>query len=326
MTIARRDFITLLGAAAAWPLAARAQQPALPVIGFLGPSGAESPRYVRPFLQGLAETGYVEGRNVAIEYRWAGDRYDLLPALAAELVSRRVAVLVALANVPALTAKAATSTIPIVFLTGADPVEKGLVASLNRPGGNITGVALLNTELLPKRLEVLHELLPSARSIAVLLNPTTADVEIQSREVQAAARTLGVPLHILHASSEGDFDVAFARMAQLKVNGLVIAPDAVFAIRSEQLAAFTLRHGMPAIHAYRDFVTAGGLMSYGGSATEGSRLVGLYTGRILKREKPADLPVQQLTKIELIINLKTAKALGLTFPITLLGRADEVIE
>jgi putative ABC transport system substrate-binding protein len=321
----RREFIAGLGSTAAWPLAAHAQPAPVPVIGFLGSSGAFLP-FVRLFLQGLAETGYVEGRNVAIEYRWAGDRYDLLPALAAELVSRRVAVLVALANVPALTTKAATSTIPIVFLTGADPLEQRLVASLNRPGGNITGVALLNTELLPKRLEVLHELLPSARSIAVLLNPTTPDVETQSREVQAAARTLGVPLHILHASSEGDFDVAFARMAQLKADGLVIAPDAVFSTRSEQLAALTLRHGVPAIHSYRDFVTAGGLMSYGGNVTEGVRLVGLYTGRILKGEKPADLPVQQLTKIELIINLKTAKTLGLTFPITLLGRADEVIE
>jgi putative ABC transport system substrate-binding protein len=211
-------------------------------------------------------------------------------------------------------------------LTAADPVEQGLVASLNRHGGNITGVTLLNTELLPKRVEMLHELLPSARSIAVLLNPTAPNVETQSREVQAAARTLGVQLHILHASSEGDFDAAFARMAQLKADGLVIAPDAVFASRSEKLVALTLRHAVPAIFHFREFVEAGGLMSYGGGSGEAGHLVGLYTGRILNGEKPADLPVQQITRIKLIINLKTAKALGLTFPITLLGRADEVIE
>ena len=246
--------------------------------------------------------------------------------MAAELVSHRVAVLFAPNNVSALAVKAATSTIPIVFTTSEDPVQQGLVASLNRPGGNITGVTLLNTELLPKRLEVLHELLPSARSIAVLLNPTTPNVETQSREVQAAARTLGVGLHIVHASSEGDFDAAFARMTQLKAAGLVIAPDAVFASRSEQLAALTLRHAVPAIQAYREFVMAGGLMSYGGSAAEADHLVGLYTGRILKGEKPADLPVQQITKIELIISLKAAKALGITVPLTLLARADKVIE
>jgi putative ABC transport system substrate-binding protein len=324
--VRRREFIALLGGAAAWPLAARAQQPKMPVIGFLSTFRPRNAPFMSAFLQGLAETGYVEGRNVAIEYLSVGDRYDLVPALVAELVSRRVAVLVASSNVSALPAKAATSTIPIVFLTGADPVERGLVASLNRPGGNITGVTLLSTELLSKRLEVLHELLPSARAIAVLLNPTTPNVGTQSREVLAAARTLGVQLHILHASSEGDFDAAFARMAQRKADGLVIAPDAVFASRSEQLAALTLRHAVPAIQAYRDFVTAGGLMSYGGSVAEYRRSVGLYTGRILKGEKPADLPEQQITKIEFIINLKTAKALGLTFPITLLGRADEVIE
>jgi putative ABC transport system substrate-binding protein len=224
-------------------------------------------------------------------------------------------------------AKAATSTIPIVFLTAADPVEQGLVARLNRPGsGNITGVALLNTELLSKRLEVIHELLPSARNLAALLNPTAPNVETQSREVQAAARTLGVQLHILHASSEGDFDAAFARMAQLKADGLVIAPDALFATRSGQLAALTLRHAVPAIFHFREFVEAGGLMSYGGSSAEFGHLVGLYTGRILKGEKPADLHVQQITKIELIINMKTAKSLGLTFPLNVLGRADEVIE
>jgi putative ABC transport system substrate-binding protein len=301
----------------------RAQQPKMPVIGFVNDASAEA---LRAFLQGLAETGYVEGRNATIEYRSAEARYDLLRALAAELVSNRVAVLVAWSNVSALAAKAATSTIPIVFTTQEDPVGQGLVASLNRPGGNITGATLLNTELLPKRLEVMHELLPSARSIAVLLNPITPNVETQSREVQAAARTLGVQLHILHASSEGDFDAAFARMAQLKADGLVIVPDPLFTLRSEHLAALTLRHAVPAIFQFLKFIEAGGLMSYGGSAAEIGHLVGLYTGRILKGEKPADLPVQQLTKVELIINLKTAKALGLTFPITLLARADEVIE
>ena len=246
--------------------------------------------------------------------------------MAAELVSHRVAVLYAPNNVSALAVKAATSTIPIVFTTAEDPVQQGLVASLNQPGGNITGVTLLNTELLPKRLEVLHELLPSATSIAVLLNPTTPNVETQSREVQEAARTLGVGLHIVHASSEGDFDAAFTRMVQRKADGLVIVPDPLFTLRSEQLAALTLRHAVPAIFQFRKFVEAGGLISYGGSAAEVGHQGGLYTGRILKGEKPADLPVQQITKIELIINLKTAKALGLTFPITLLGRADEVIE
>ena len=320
----RREFITLLGATATWPLAARAQQPEMPVIGFLYGASAEA---VPAFLQGLAETGYVEGRNVAIEYRRAeAPRYDLLRALAAELVSHRVAVLFAPNNVSALAAKAATSTIPIVFTTAEDPVQQGLVASLNRPGGNITGVTLLNTELLPKRLEVLHELLPSARSIAVLLNPTAPNVEAQLREVQAAARTLGVQLHILHASSEGDFDAAFARMVQRKADGLVIVPDPLFTLRSEQLAALTLRHAVPAIFQFRKFVEAGGLISYGGSAAEVGHQGGLYTGRILKGEKPADLPVQQITKIELIISLKAAKALGITVPLTLLARADEVID
>jgi len=320
----RRRFIALLGGAVAWPLAARAQQPGMPAIGFLYGASAEA---VPAFLQGLAETGYVEGRNVAIEYRRAeAPRYDLLRALAAELVSHRVVVLFAPNNVSALAAKAATSTIPIVFTTSEDPVQQGLVASLNRPGGNITGVTLLNTELLPKRLEVLHELLPSARSIAVLLNPTTPNVETQSREVQEAARTLGVRLHIVHASSEGDFDAAFARMVQRKADGLVIVPDPLFTLRSEQLAALTLRHAVPAIFQFRKFVEAGGLMSYGGSATQIGHQVGLYTGRILKGEKPADLPVQQITKIELIISLKAAKALGITVPLTLLARADEVID
>jgi putative ABC transport system substrate-binding protein len=324
----RRDFITLLGGAAAWPFAARAQQGAPPVMGMLGAMG-ELQRSTSPipaFSKGLEEAGFVEGRNLIIEYLGAEGHYDRLPTLAADLVRRPVNVIVALSGPAALSAKAATSTIPIVFLVGGDPVEQGLVATLNRPGGNVTGVTMLNRELLPKRLEVLHELLPSARTIAVLFNPTNPIAGIQSREAEAAARTLGVQLHILHASSEGDFDAAFARMAQLKADGLVIAPDALFVRHKEQLAALTLRDAVPAIYAYREFVEAGGLMSYGDSQAEAGHQVGLYTGRILKGEKPADLPVQQITKIELIINLKTAKALGLTFPITLLGRADEAIE
>jgi putative ABC transport system substrate-binding protein len=322
----RRDFIALVGSAAAWPLAARAQQGALPVMGMLGAGGERSTGPILAFSKGLEQAGFVAGRNLIIEYLGAEGHYDRLPAFAADLVRRRVNVIVALSAVAAYAAKAATSTIPIVFLIGGDPVKQGLVATLNRPGGNVTGVTNLNRELLPKRLEVLHELLPSARTIAVLFNPTNPIAGAQSREAEAAARTLGVQLHTLHASSEGDFDAAFARMAQLKADGLVIAPDAFFSGNTEKVAALTLRHAVPAIYTYREFVEAGGLMSLGDSQAEVGHLAGLYTGRILKGEKPADLPVQQITKIELIINLKTAKALGLTFPITLLGRADEVIE
>jgi putative ABC transport system substrate-binding protein len=321
----RREVIAGLGSAAACPLAARAQQPAMPVIGFLG-GGAPGQGAPAAFRQGLSEAGYVEGRNVAIEYRWAEDQYDRLPALATELVRRRVAVLVAPSNAAALAAKAATSTIPVVFSTGSDPVKLGLVASLNLPGGNITGGTLLNTELLPKRLELLRELLPTATIFAALVNPTNPNAATQSRDLQAAARILGVQLHILHASSEGYFDAIFATMAQLRAAGLVIAPDALLAGRSKQLAALTLRHTLPAIFQFREFVEAGGLMSYGGSSTETSHLVGLYTGRILKGEKPADLPVQQITRVELFLNLKTAKAIGLGMPTALLVRADEVID
>jgi putative tryptophan/tyrosine transport system substrate-binding protein len=326
----RREFIALLGSTAAtWPLAARAQQPAMPVIGFLGPQSPELwASRLRAFHQGLSETGYVEGKNVAIEYRWAKGQYDRLPALAAELVRRQLAVIAVPASTPgALATKAATTTIPIVFYVGSDPVAVGLVDSLARPGGNVTGVTSLGLELGPKRLELLHELVPTATIIALLVNPASPTLaETESREQQTAARRLGLTLHVLHASTEGDIDKAFSILAQLRASALVIGPDEFFNTRSEQLSTLAAGHAVPTIGRYREFASAGGLMSYGGSLTDVHRLVGVYAGRILKGEKPADLPVQQSTKVELVINLKTAKALGLTFPLSLLGRADEVIE
>ena len=325
----RREFIALAGAAAGLPLAVRAQQPAMPVVGFLGSASRE--QYVSPvraFQQGLGETGYVEGRNVAIEYRWADDQYDRLPALAAGLVDRHVAVIAATGGSPAaLAAKRATTTIPIVFQIGVDPVGAGLVGSLNRPGGNVTGFVNLALEVGPKRLELFHELMPAATVVALLVNPTSPAVaEKVQTDMQAAARTLGLKLHVLHASSERDFESVFAAVVQLQAGGLVIGGDPVFNSRSEQIAAMAVRHKVPAIYQFRPFAAAGGLVSYGSNITELHRQTGIYVGRILKGEKPADLPVQQSTTVELIVNLRTAKALGLEVPLTLLARADEVIE
>jgi putative ABC transport system substrate-binding protein len=326
----RRECITLLGGAAvAWPIGAHAQQPAMPVIGFLG--SASPDRWagrMRAFHQGLSETGYVEGRNVAIEYRWAEGHNDRLPALAAELVRRQVTVIVAAGSTPAtLAAKAATTTIPIVFYLGADPVDIGLVTSLSRPGGNLTGVVTLNAEVSAKRLELLHELVPTSTTVALLVNPTSPTLaETITRDLVAAAQKLRLQVHVLHASSESEFDTAFATLVQLRARALVIGADALFNSRSEQLAALTVRHAVPAIYQYREFVSAGGLMSYGTNVVDTYRPLGVYTGRVLKGEKPAELPVQQATRVELIINMKTASALGLTVPLPLIGRADEVIE
>ena len=324
----RREFITLLGgAAAAWPLAARAQQSAMPVIGFLhseAPGRYTSP-ILRAFRQGLSESGHVEGRNVAIEYRWAESRYDRLPDLAGDLVGRGVNVIVA--NGPAIqAAKTATTTIPIVFFAGGDPIKLGLVASLAQPGGNLTGVTNLGTELGPKRLELLHELVPAATSFAVLVNPTYSDAAAQSEAAQTAARARSLRLDVFHASTERDFDLLFAALAERRVGGLVIVTDPFFNNRAAQLAALALRHAMPTVYHMLEFVTAGGLAGYGNSYTDLWRQIGIYTGRILKGEKPADLPVMQPTKFELLINLNTAKALGLTVPDKLLVAADEVIE
>ncbi len=324
----RRDFITLVGAAAAWPSLARAQA-AMPAVGYLGSASSElSVRAVRAFREGLSELGYVEGRNVIIEYRWADGENNRLPALAADLVRHQVSAIAAPGSTPAaLAAKAATATIPVLFQIGSDPVAAGLVASLAEPGGNVTGVTSMNTELGPKRLELLRELIPNANIIALLVNPTSPLIaETVARDLQSASHRLRIQLHVLNASSEHDFDSVFAALVQLRADALVIAPDAMFISRSEQLGALTLRYAVPAITQFREFTAGGGLMSYGGSFTEGARQVGVFTGRILKGEKPADLPVEQSTKVELIINLKTAKTLGLTVPPSLLARADEVIE
>ena len=327
--IGRREFITLLSGAAAWPLAARAQQPAMPVIGFLGTDSPELYAFrLRAFREGLRETGYVEGGNVAFEYRWVEGHSDRFPALLAELVSLKVNLIGAFgSNSPALAAKAATATIPILFASAGDPVAVGLVASLSRPGGNITGVTSLAVQLGAKQLEVLHELVPTATSIALLVNPTNpTNADTLSRDLQVAARTRGVELHVLHASTESDFDTAFASLRQLRASALIIASDAFFNSRTQLLTALAARHAVPTIYPYREYVSAGGLVSYGDSLRDSYRLVGIYAGRILKGEKPADLPVLQSTKVELFINLKTAKALGLTVPLALLARADEVIE
>jgi putative ABC transport system substrate-binding protein len=324
--VRRREFIAFLGGVTAWPLAAYAQHSALPVIGFLNGGTAEGyADMVAAFHQGLKELGYVAGENVAVEYRWARGQYDRLPALVAELVQRKVAVIVA-NSTPALAAKAATTTIPIVFSAPGDPIELGLVSSLNRPGGNLTGVSSWAAELGPKRLQLLHELLPAATVMAALVNPKGRNAEIQSREFTAAAAALGLQLRVLHASSEADFDHAFATATGLRAGGLVISADPLFNAWVERLADLAIRHAIPTIYQYREFTAAGALMSYGGAIAENYRLVGIYTGRVLKGEKPGDLPVQLATKLELIINLKTAKALGLSIPPTLRALANEVIE
>jgi putative ABC transport system substrate-binding protein len=300
----------------------------MPVVGFLNSESPDLFAYLaRAFRQGLSQSGYVEGENVTIEYRWASGRYDRLPALVADLIGRHVAVIAANSPAPVMAAKAATTTIPIVFATGYDPVAAGLVASLARPGGNITGVTSLNAQVGPKRLELVHELVPTATVVGLLVNPTNPnEAEPTTKNLQAAARSLGLEMHVLHASAEGDFDAAFATIIQLQAGALAIGTDPLFTSRLEQLAALTVRHAVPTVYQFREFTAAGGLMSYGGSLTDTFRAAGVYTGRILKGDKPADLPVQQTTKVELFLNLKTAKALGLTVPIPLLGRADEVIE
>jgi putative tryptophan/tyrosine transport system substrate-binding protein len=322
----RREFIAVLVSAVAWPLAARAQQSTLPVIGFLNSASAVGyATNVAAFHQGLKEAGYVQGQNVAVEYRWADGQYDQLPAMADELVRRQVAVIVC--NTPAVLAvKAATAAIPIVFTTASDPVQIGLVASLSQPGGNYTGATQFGVEVTPKQLELAHKLVSTATVIAVLVNPTNPSAETISGGLQAAARILGVQLHVLHASAEREFDTVFASLHQSRAGALVIGPDPLFIARSEQLAALALRHSVPAIFSIREFVAAGGLMSYGGSNPDMYRIAGVYAGRILRGEKPSDLPVQRSTKFELLINMKTAKALGLSIPETLLATADEVFQ
>ena len=324
----RREFISLVGGAAAWPLAVQAQA-AMPVIGFLGSETASLwDDRLAAFRQGLGETGFVEGRNVAIEYRWAEGHNDRLPMLAADLVQRQISALVVLGGTAStLAAKSATTTIPVLFRIAVDPVETGLVTSLNRPGGNVTGVTTMGADLGPKQLELLHELAPAASMVALLSNPTNPSIaRVQLRDVPEAARKLGLQLHVLNVSEEREFDAVFLKMKEMHVRGLVIGADTFLNARSEQLAALSARYAIPTISPYREFTKAGGLMSYGASITGASRQAGLYAGRILKGERPADLPIQQPTLFEFVINVKAAKALGLTVPPPLLSRADEVIE
>jgi putative ABC transport system substrate-binding protein len=325
----RRTFIAGLGGAAAWPLAARAQQPALPVVGFLSPGSPTSQRQSRvaTFIRGLADTGYVEGRNVTIEYRWADGRNDRLPALAADLVQRKVAVLVATGGTPsALAAKVATKDIPIVFQVGSDPVEFGLVASLAEPGGNLTGVTSLSAEVIAKRLELLHLLMPGADPVALLVNPASPFADVEVKGLEAAARILGIRLFVLRAGNSDEIAEAFRVLERQRLGALVVGDDPTFVTATDQLVALALHYKVAAIYQWHEVTAAGGLMSYGQDLDAQFRIVGTYAGRILRGERPARLPVQQATNVRLSVNLKTAKALGLTVPLPLLGRADEVIE
>jgi putative tryptophan/tyrosine transport system substrate-binding protein len=324
----RREFIALLGGAAAWPLAARAQQPAMPVIGILA---SVSPGPYAPFIgaikEGLQQIGYVEGRNVAIEYRWAEGQYNRLPQQAAELVDRGVAVIILVGGGPTTAAaKTATATIPIVFISGDDPVKSGAVGALNRPGGNVTGVSLLTVAIEAKRLQLLHELVPNVAVVAALINQHNPQADVQVQELQGAARTLGLQVEVFKASSPSEIDTAFTNMVQQRAGAVVVAGDAFFNSRKEQFVVLAARHALPTISTFREFAAAGGLMSYGTSLADGYRQTGVYAGRILKGEKPAEIPVQQAVKVELVINLQTAKTLGISIPLPLLGRADEVIE
>jgi putative ABC transport system substrate-binding protein len=324
----RREFITLVSSGAvAWPLLARGQQSTMPVIGFLGgPSAKGWASYLSIFLQGLGEAGYVEGRNLAVEQRWADGQYDRLPEMVVDLIDRRVSVIAAARTPAALAAKGATKTTPIVFVTIADPVQIGLVASLRRPDGNVTGVTQLNVEIGPKLLDLMHEVVPSATNIALLINPTNSNSETLSRELQSAARTLGLTLNVLNASTEAEINAAFARLVEERAGGLVVGGDAFLSTGSEQIAALAIRHRVPSIYQSLVFAQAGGLMSYGGDSTEAYHQAGVYTARILNGEKPAELPVVQSARVKLTVNLKTARAIGLEIPQSLLARADEVIE
>jgi putative ABC transport system substrate-binding protein len=326
--VKRRTFIAGLGSAMASPVVARAQQATMPVIGVLGTQSAEDDykNFTGPFLQGLREAGYVEGQNVAVEYRYAENQYDRLPALASDLVRRRVAVIMARGTPATLAAKAATTTIPIVFNTGGDPVALGVVASLNRPGANVTGIANLAAELAPKELQLLRQLIPNAPVFGVLADPAFAPIQSIITELQEAARKLGLQLVVVNARTDGDFEMAFSTFSQQHVGAVLVSDSTFFSRRTEQLLELAARHALPAIFPFREYALAGGLMSYGSSLGYFIRQAGIYTGRILKGDKPADLPVQQVTKLELVINLKTAKALGLTIPETLLATADEVIQ
>jgi putative ABC transport system substrate-binding protein len=322
----RREFIGLVGGAAAgWPLVVRAQQ-TMPMVGVLSGTNRDA-RNVEAILRGLSESGYVEGRNVAIEYRMAEGQFDRLPAMAEDLVRRQAAVIVAIQSVTApMAAKAASATVPVVFSIGGDPVKLGLVSSFNRPGGNVTGATFLVNTLSAKRLELLHDLLPNAKVMGLLVNPKNPAAVPETNDVEVAARTLGLQLHVRNASTEQDLDAAFAAFAEQRVGAVTFAADATFNARRAQLIALAARYSLPVMYFYREFANGGGLISYGGYDTDAYRLAGVYAGRILKGEKPADLPVQQVTKVELVINLKTAKTLGLNVPISLLGRADDVIE